>query len=86
MAGVLAGASLGAKSTAPKHEQYPKAGIVTAIDRDADTVTFTDGAGLDWSFYGVEDYMVGDYVAAIMDDNGTENVLDDEIVTVRYAG
>jgi len=30
--------------------------------------------------------MVGDGIAAIMDDNGTETVTDDVIVSVRYIG
>ncbi len=88
-AGVLVGASLGAKDAARNtqtHTQYPRAGHVTALDRDADVVTWTDAAGLDWSFYGVEDWMIGDTVAAIMDDMGTQCVTDDEIVAVRFAG
>lgn len=65
---------------------YPLAGTVTGLDRDADVVEWTDCAGLVWGFTGVEDWMIGDGVAAIMDDNGTATVYDDVIVTVRYAG
>ena len=65
---------------------YPLAGIVTGIDRDTDAVEWTDYSGNEWSFYGIEDWMIGDGVAAIMDDNGTENVADDAIVSVRYVG
>ena len=65
---------------------YPLAGTVTWLDRDADVVEWTDGAGLVWSFYGCDDWMIGDGVAALMDDNGTAIVTDDVIVTVRYAG
>lgn len=64
---------------------YPNAGIVTDVDRTTDTVTWTDGYN-DWCFEGTEDWMVGDGIAAIMDDNGTEIVTDDEIVSVRYIG
>ena len=74
------------RANVPDAELYPRTGIVTGIDRDADVVTWTDGAGLDWSFYGCEDWMIGDHVAAIMDDNGTATVYDDVIVTARYAG
>lgn len=62
------------------------AGTVTGLDRDADVVEWTDGAGLVWSFYGCEEWMIGDGVAALMDDNGTAIVTDDVIVTVRFAG
>ena len=65
---------------------YPLAGTVTGLDQGANVVTFTDGAGNDWEFYGTEDWMIGDGVAALMDDNGTAIVTDDVIVTVRYAG
>ena len=65
---------------------YPLAGTVTGLDRAEDVVTFTDGAGLVWSFYGCDDWMIGDGVAALMDDNGTAIVTDDVIVSVRYAG
>lgn len=63
---------------------YAKHGIVTRLDRDADVVTFTDSVGNDWSFYGVEDWMIGDGVSAVMNDNGTDNIFDDEVVNVRY--
>ena len=65
---------------------YPLAGTVTGLDRAEDVVTFTDGAGNDWEFYGTEDWMIGDGVAALMDDNRTAIVTDDVIVSVRYAG
>ena len=65
---------------------YPLNGTVTGLDQDADVVTFTDGAGNDWEFYGTEDWMIGDGVAALMDDNGTAIVTDDVIVSARYAG
>ena len=65
---------------------YPLAGTVTGLDQGANVVTFTDGAGNDWEFYGTEDWMIGDGVAALMDDNGTAIVTDDVIVSARYAG
>jgi hypothetical protein len=78
---------LGAICCAPDtkaHAQYAKLGTVTQIDRESDLVTFTDYAGHSFSFYGVEDWDIGDLVAAVMDDNGTEIVTDDIIVDVRY--
>lgn len=81
--GFLVGASAGRSATA---RQYPLAGVVTEIDKGGDVVTFADGAGNLWSFFGTEDWTIGDTVAAIMDTNGTETVADDVIVSVRYAG
>lgn len=66
---------------------YPRAGIVTALDRSADLVTVTDAAGYDWQFTGVEDWERGDLAALLMDDNGTpDSILDDRVTEVRYSG
>lgn len=64
---------------------YAMNGTVTGIDRVKDIVIFTDYNGFDWSFCGVEDWMIGDGVAVVMDDNGTPIIFDDEIVNVRYS-
>lgn len=64
--------------------QYAKSGIVTSVDRKANTVTFTDRSGNEWQFTGAEDWMVGDHLAAVMDDCGTETTFDDRVVSVRY--
>lgn len=66
------------------NSQYAKSGIVTRVDRKTDTVTFVDPSGNEWSFAGTEDWMVGDHIAAVMDDNGTTSILDDIIVSVHY--
>lgn len=63
---------------------YPRSGFVTEIDYETDSVTFTDCVGFDWSFYGVEDFNIGDRVNAIMFDCFTKNIFDDRIVKVRY--
>lgn len=65
---------------------YPKTMQITGMDRETDIVTCTDSVGFQWEFYGCEDYYVGDYVSAIMYDNNTQNVFDDEIIEVRYSG
>lgn len=85
---MLALAMVPALFTVPEKESelYPTTGIVTEVDTLNDTVTFTDFNGFEWSFKGIEDYCTGDRVAAIMDDKGTENIFDDEIVKVRYCG
>ena len=66
---------------------YPECLQIVEINQAADIVQGKTCSGLIFSFYGVEDYMLGDLVAVIMDDNGTpESVLDDIIIDVRYAG
>lgn len=68
-------------------EEYPNAGIITKIDWETDTVyvtTLFDGNV--WVFEGIEDFSVGDVVALIMDDVGTEIIYDDVITMVRYLG
>lgn len=63
---------------------YPVSAIVTEINEKDDIVTVEDTSGNLWDFYGVEDWTVGDGCAMIMDDNGTENVEDDRIVSTKY--
>lgn len=66
---------------------YPECLQIVEINQAADIVQGKTCSGLIFSFYGVEDYMLGDLVAVIMDDNGTpETVLDDVVKDVRYAG
>jgi hypothetical protein len=67
-------------------EQYPRLFIVTNIDYDSDIVTFTDLNGEEWEWEGVEDWMVDDFAAAIMDDNGTPTIYDDSIIKIYYEG
>lgn len=67
-------------------EIYPRTMVVTEINEEADVVTLTDAVGFEWEFYGVEDWAIGDICSCIMNDNGTENIEDDEIVKTRYNG
>lgn len=64
---------------------YPSIGVIYDIDKKADIVYYTDGVN-NWSFYGVDDWMVGDTVLTIMYDNGTQNTIkDDIIVSIKYS-
>lgn len=65
-------------------DAYARHGHVTHIDPDRDAVEFTDSMGFTWEFYGVEDWLIGDGVNAVMCDMGTDAITDDEIVNVRY--
>ena len=63
---------------------YPDAMTVTDITQD--TVTIETSTGNLFQFTGAEDYEVGDMAATIMYSHGTEDVTDDSILCVRYAG
>lgn len=65
-------------------EKYACMGRVTDIDTNADTVSFIDAYGEQWTFYGSDDWMIGDGIAAVMDDNGTDTRIDDIIINARY--
>lgn len=65
---------------------YPLAACVSDLDFESDSVLFTDLSGHEWSAGGINDWMLGDSAVMIMDSCGTEEVSDDRIVSVRYAG
>lgn len=69
-----------------KTENYPLTAIVTETNPEIDVVTITNNSGFVWQFYGVEDWEEGDICSVIMNDNGTETILDDIIITTRYGG
>lgn len=70
---------------------YANFGVVTEVGDDyvifmePGSGTETCPNGMVWSFYG-SDWEEGDRVSAIMCDNGTPSVLDDEVVEVKYNG
>lgn len=63
-------------------EPYAMTAIVTDVNYDHDTVTITDMSGEDWIFFGCEDWFKGDICACLMDDMGTEYILDDRIIGI----
>lgn len=67
-------------------EIYPMAYSVVGVDHEEDVVILLDGNDNEWVWEGAEDWMVGDVAAAIMEDNNTGCIYDDEIVTLRYCG
>ena len=62
---------------------YPMSGIITEVNREADTVTVTTQNGHMWEFFGAEGWCEGDIAALLMNDMGTAKVTDDEIVSVQ---
>ena len=65
---------------------YPQSFRVYSVDRSADIVTLETSTGLLYSFSGVEDWEPGDICAALMNDNGSAIVTDDQVMVTRYAG
>lgn len=65
-------------------EIYPQTFVVSDIKDDV--LVLVDYNENEWIWEGVEDYAIGDIVAAIMNDNDTITIYDDAIVTLRYAG
>lgn len=65
---------------------YPRAMQVVEFETETDTVVCVDATGLEWAFYGIEDWEIGDLVVCIMDTNETDVITDDSIVEIRYSG
>ena len=69
-----------------KTHTYALTAVVVEIDKAQDIVTVEDYNGNLWQFTGVEDWERNDCVGLIMNDNLTDNIYDDEIVSVKYQG
>lgn len=70
----------------PTSKTYGLTTVVVDVSKANDKVTCQDCNGNLWQFEGVEDWCVNDIATFIMDDMGTEEINDDEIVSVRYNG
>lgn len=69
-----------------KSQQYGMCAVVINTSRYNDTVTIRDFNGNLWQFKGVEDFEIDDVCACIMDDNGTREIKDDAIISIKYSG
>ena len=67
-------------------EDYAMVAKVVNVDYSADLVDVVDANGNIWQFDGCEDWEVNDLCACLMDDNGTEIIYDDMIISCRYCG
>jgi len=63
---------------------YSQTFMVVDVNPQADTVLIEDYNGFQYEFYGVEDYVPGDLVSAIMWDAGTPEVIDDAVLYTRF--
>ena len=82
---LLAGAcAVNTNSDATTTRTYTRMAQVVEIDTINDTVVCADSTGEAWEFYGVEDWQEGDFIVLTMDNNGTKNIYDDEIIKTIY--
>ena len=61
------------------NNNYTREGVVVATHASTEEVTIIDTTGNEWCFYGVG-YEVGDTVTMTMDNNNTDNFINDDIV------
>ena len=64
---------------------YAKMGQVVGLDVGANLVRFVDSRGMEWEFYGVEDWAEGDLLCAIFYDGETLDPYDDQVIATTYA-
>lgn len=65
---------------------YPTTCKAINLDRENDIVTMQTSTGIQYQFYGCEDYDEGDLLSVIMFNNNTDSILDDAVICVHYAG
>ena len=65
---------------------YPTTAIVSAVNYEENLVSVEDFNGNIWQFTETDDWSVGDICSLIMDSKKTEEIEDDEILSVRYSG
>lgn len=80
------GSSVKENTVQENSNTYPDTGLVYEVNEKENTVSYICQNGNCFAFYGVEDWVVGDLVSVIMDDNGTPEVADDIILNCRYSG
>ena len=78
---VVATIDIGVKANEPAHKLYPRAMEIVEFEHDTDTVVCVDAVGLEWAFYGIEDWDIGDLIIVMLDNNGTPNTMVDDIIT-----
>jgi hypothetical protein len=66
-----------------KHELYSALFMVKSIDEDNAVLNLINCNGNEFKYDKTEGWNVGDYMTAIMDNNGTEGIFDDIIISVN---
>ena len=78
MATIFGGATI-ARLININNNNYIREGVVVATHASNEEVIIVDTTGNEWCFYGVG-YEEGDTVTMIMDDNNTDNIINDDII------
>ena len=61
------------------NNNYTREGVVVATHASNEEVIIVDTTGNEWCFYGVG-YEEGDTVTMTMDNNNTDNIINDDII------
>ena len=61
------------------NNNYTREGVVIATHASTEEVIVVDTTGNEWCFYGVG-YEEGDTVTMTMDNNNTDNIINDDII------
>ena len=61
------------------NNNYTREGVVVATHASNEEVIIVDTTGNEWCFYGVG-YEKGDTVTMTMDNNNTDNIINDDII------
>ena len=61
------------------NSNYTREGVVVATHASNEEVIIVDTTGNEWCFYGVG-YEEGDTVTMTMDNNNTDNIINDDII------
>ena len=61
------------------NNNYIREGVVVATHASTEEVIIVDTTGIEWCFYGVG-YEEGDTVTMTMDNNNTDNIINDDII------
>ena len=65
---------------------YTKCMKVTSLNYEEDIVTCETSTGYVFEFYGCEDYFINDLILCTMDNKGTKEIFDDEIIDTCFSG
>ena len=79
--------TIGAKAdTIDKENIYNKCMVITNLDYQTDIVTCETSTGFIFEFYGCEDYLINDIIICTMNNKGTKEIFDDEIIDTSFSG
>ena len=69
----------GGTTIAKLNNNYTREGVIVATHASNEEVIVVDTTGNEWCFYGIG-YEEGDTVTMTMDNNNTDNIINDDII------